>query len=74
MQKIVKKVEGNKSAHDAGLKHHAMVSEAAYFMAETRGFLPGAEMEDWLAAETLVLDPQRIVGSAGSYEAVAPRL
>jgi hypothetical protein len=28
-----------------------MVSEAAYFRAERRGFLPGHEIEDWLAAE-----------------------
>jgi hypothetical protein len=28
-----------------------MIALAAYFRAEKRGFLPGAEMEDWLAAE-----------------------
>ena len=28
-----------------------MVSEAAYFRAEKRGFAPGYEMEDWIAAE-----------------------
>lgn len=32
----------------------AMVAEAAYFRAERRGFLPGAEIEDWLAAEAEV--------------------
>ncbi len=31
-----------------------MISEAAYFLAERRGFEPGHELEDWLAAETLV--------------------
>jgi hypothetical protein len=31
-----------------------MVAEAAYFRAERRGFLPGAEIEDWLAAEAEV--------------------
>jgi hypothetical protein len=30
---------------------HDMVSEAAYFRAERRGFSPGHEIEDWLAAE-----------------------
>jgi hypothetical protein len=30
---------------------HDMVSEAAYFRAERRGFLGGHEIEDWLAAE-----------------------
>jgi hypothetical protein len=74
MQKISRKVEGNKGAHEVGAKHYAAVSEAAYYLAEKRGFEPGSEMEDWLAAETLILDPQRIWGHAGAYQAVAPRL
>lgn len=28
-----------------------MIATAAYFRAEARGFVPGREMEDWLAAE-----------------------
>jgi hypothetical protein len=28
-----------------------MIERAAYFRAEQRGFAPGAEVEDWLAAE-----------------------
>lgn len=32
----------------------SMISEAAYFLAEHRGFAPGHELDDWLAAETLV--------------------
>jgi hypothetical protein len=28
-----------------------MISEAAYLRAERRGFVPGHEVEDWLAAE-----------------------
>jgi hypothetical protein len=32
-------------------RRRAMVSEAAYFYAEHRGFEPGHELEDWLAAE-----------------------
>ena len=31
-----------------------MIAEAAYFRAEARGFAPGHEMEDWLAAEAEV--------------------
>ena len=31
-------------------KQH-LISEAAYYRAERRGFIPGAELEDWLAAE-----------------------
>jgi hypothetical protein len=30
---------------------HAMIAEAAYYRAERRGFEPGRELEDWLAAE-----------------------
>jgi hypothetical protein len=29
----------------------AMIAEAAYYRAERRGFKPGHELEDWLAAE-----------------------
>ncbi len=32
----------------------AMIAEAAYFHAERRGFGPGGEVEDWLAAEAEV--------------------
>jgi hypothetical protein len=30
---------------------HAMTAEAAYYLAERRGFKPGHELEDWVAAE-----------------------
>ena len=30
---------------------HAMITEAAYFRAQRRGFAPGHEIDDWLAAE-----------------------
>lgn len=29
----------------------AMIAERAYFKAEQRGFAPGLELDDWLAAE-----------------------
>ena len=32
----------------------ALIAEAAYFRAERRGFVPGHETEDWLAAEAEV--------------------
>jgi hypothetical protein len=32
----------------------ALVAEIAYFRAQTRGFEPGHEEEDWLAAEAEV--------------------
>jgi hypothetical protein len=28
-----------------------MIRDAAYFRAQARGFVPGKEIEDWLAAE-----------------------
>ena len=33
----------------------AWIAEAAYYRAERRGFEPGRETEDWLAAEAEVL-------------------
>jgi DUF2934 family protein len=35
-------------------KRAALIAEAAYFRAEKRGFAPGHETEDWLAAESEV--------------------
>lgn len=31
--------------------HHAKIALRAYFIAEKRGFEPGHELDDWLAAE-----------------------
>jgi hypothetical protein len=31
---------------------HRLIAEAAYFRAAHRGFAPGAELDDWLAAES----------------------
>lgn len=35
-------------------QRHSMIAEAAYFRALRRGFAPGHELEDWLAAELQV--------------------
>lgn len=32
-----------------------MIREAAYYLAEKRGFAPGHELEDWLEAEKQVM-------------------
>src|ERR1019366_3488204 len=40
----------------------AMIAEAAYFAAQSRGFEPGHELEDWIAAEKEV--ERRVGGSA----------
>jgi hypothetical protein len=39
---------------------HASIAKAAYFRSESRGFAPGHEVEDWLAAEEEV--DQRLLG------------
>ena len=35
-------------------ERRALIAEAAYLRAERRGFVPGQETEDWLAAEAEV--------------------
>jgi len=42
----------------------AMIAEAAYLRAERRGFAPGQEAEDWLAAE-LEVDALLKLGHGG---------
>jgi DUF2934 family protein len=43
----------------------ALIAEAAYFRAEKRGFQPGHDTEDWLAAEAEV-DAHLLRGAAGT--------
>jgi hypothetical protein len=33
---------------------HEMIAEAAYYLAEKRGFVPGQELEDWRDAESRI--------------------
>jgi hypothetical protein len=33
------------------INRHQWISEAAYFLAEARSFVPGKELDDWLEAE-----------------------
>jgi hypothetical protein len=35
-------------------RRDAMIAEAAYYRAARRGFVPGHELDDWLAAEQQV--------------------
>jgi hypothetical protein len=37
------------------------IAEAAYYRAERRGFAPGQEVEDWLAAEKEIIERSRPV-------------
>jgi len=43
------------TAHIPNHDYHEMVSQAAYYKAEQRGFIPGYEEEDWLEAENEIL-------------------
>ena len=38
---------------------YELIAEAAYYRAQKRGFTPGAEAEDWLHAETEVMERVR---------------
>lgn len=42
------------------------IAQAAYYRAQRRGFSPGKEMEDWLAAETEVRAEIRKAPSASA--------
>ena len=43
----------------------AMIAQAAYLRAERRGFAPGGELEDWMAAEAEV-DALLRAGNSGT--------
>lgn len=43
----------------------ALIAKAAYFTSERRGFAPGHELEDWLAAENEV--DQRLAGEGRAF-------
>jgi hypothetical protein len=47
-----------------------LIAKAAYFRAERRGFTPGGELEDWLAAEAEV-DAQLLGGAAPTGNSLA---
>lgn len=40
--------------HSNGEGRRNLIAQAAYFRAERRGFIPGNELDDWLAAEAEV--------------------
>ncbi len=43
-----------KSVTGMSVERQRMISEAAYYLAEQRGFSTGDEMEDWLQAESQI--------------------
>jgi hypothetical protein len=60
-------LQGTHSARDRSEidweERHRRIAEAAYYRAERRGFTPGYEEEDWIAAE------REIDGSAEEFHA-----
>jgi len=42
----------------------ALIAECAYYKAERRGFVPGFELDDWLAAESEILAKPAANGTA----------
>lgn len=44
------------------IDHHADIARGAYFRAQRRGFVPGHEREDWLAAEADLLEQFTMAG------------
>lgn len=47
----VKALRGDGETEVTPEERARMIAEAAYYRAERRGFAPGHELEDWLAAE-----------------------
>lgn len=47
-------------AEQRAARRRASIAEAAYLLAEKRGFEPGHELEDWLKAELAVEAEQRL--------------
>jgi hypothetical protein len=50
----------------------AMIAERAYYRAEKRGFAPGYELEDWLAAEREIAMQKAATAPAPTPIATAP--
>ncbi|HEX4051912.1 MAG TPA: DUF2934 domain-containing protein [Steroidobacteraceae bacterium] len=59
--KPARKIPSSSAALIDPARRRALIAEAAYFRAERRGFAPGHEAEDWLAAE-LEVDTALTVG------------
>ena len=45
---------------------YELIAQAAYYRAEKRGFTPGLEADDWLQAETEIMERLRARHTGGS--------
>ena len=50
----MKPLRGINPPHAMLDRQHSMIAEAAYYLSEQRGFAPGHELDDWLAAENQI--------------------
>lgn len=55
-----KAVEKNSTAAPTGEARYRWIAHAAYLRAERRGFAPGHEFDDWLAAEAEFLEAHKL--------------
>ena len=64
----IRKAQPDGATDMAPQERRAMIAQAAYFRAERRGFEPGHETEDWLAAEQEVehLLPTAVASEVGT--------
>jgi hypothetical protein len=52
---MIEEIHWTQSAHErSAAARKARIAEVAYYMAESRGFAPGHDAEDWLVAQAEV--------------------
>jgi len=59
------KSKGAASPAYSGEDRYRMIAEAAYYLAESRGFEGGSQLDDWLAAE---MEIDQIIGAVEQGE------
>lgn len=60
MLKLIEKKSGVKAKGRPASDQQIKIAEAAYYLAEKRGFEPGHELEDWLTAECMTNEAHRL--------------
>lgn len=56
------------TASEVEITREQMIAEAAYYRAQERGFTPGRELDDWLAAEAEITTIAGIGREPGAAE------
>jgi hypothetical protein len=52
----VKELTHNQKKHEPLADKQWRVANAAYYLAEKRGFAPGKDLEDWFKAESVIAE------------------